>query len=393
MLDRIGIIAWKETVDNLRDRRSVSNALMAVLLNPLLYIFLFGFLNRSFAERAEQALPLPIVGADNAPNLIAFLEQNNVDVQPAPTDPEAAVRAGEVEVVLVIPAEYGENFENGRSAPVQLLVDESNQGAQQSSERAEQLLQRYSTQITALRLLARGISPEIITAVTVQQIDVSPDTRGGAGFILNLLPTIMMTAAFFGGFYLIVDMTAGERERESLEPLLINPVPRNILVLGKFAAGLFFTVVATILATATFPFLLQIPQIQEFTGLQISLSVPTFLIALLLIFPVVIMAVAIEMFIASYAKSVKDAQNYVQVVALIGFLPSIFLSVLPIKAQFWMNFIPTVAQVFLISKASRGEILDPLDVAVSTAVTLGLGIVALVAAIWMYNQERIVLGK
>lgn len=393
MLDRIGIITWKETIDNLRDRRSVSNALMAVLLNPLLYIFLFGFLNRSFTERAEQALPLPIVGAANAPNLVAFLEQNNVDVQTPPDDPEAAVRAGDIEVILVIPDEFGESFENGRSAPVQLLVDESNQGAQQSAERAERLLRQYSTQITALRLLARGISPEVMTAVPIQHIDVSPDTQGGAGFILNLLPTIMMTAAFFGGFYLIVDMTAGERERESLEPLLINPVPRHILVLGKYVAGLFFTIIATILATAVFPILLQIPQIQDFTGLQITLTLPTILLALLLILPVVIMAVAIEMFIASYAKSVKDAQNYVQVVALIGFLPSIFLSVLPIKSQFWMNFIPTVSQVFLISKVSRGEAIDPVDVAVSTAVALVIGGASLGAAIWFYNQERIVLGK
>jgi len=80
MLRRLWIIIRKEIVDNLRDRRSVGNALFAVLINPLLYIVLFGFLNRTFSEQAEQALALHVMGRENAPNLVQFLDQNNVDI-------------------------------------------------------------------------------------------------------------------------------------------------------------------------------------------------------------------------------------------------------------------------------------------------------------------------
>ncbi len=393
MLDRIGVIAWKEIIDNLRDRRSVSNALFSVLLNPLLYIFLFGFMNQSFNERAEQALPLPVVGQVYAPNLVAFLQQSNIEVLQAPADVETAVRAGEVDVVLVIPQEYPQQFEQGLPAPVQLLTDESNQGAGQSAQRVRGVLEQYSRQVSALRLLARGVSPAILTAVPVQEVDVSPDTRGGAGFILNILPTVMLTAAFFGGFYLAVDMTAGERERDSLEPLLMNPLSRATFVIGKYVAGLSFTILATALATTVFPLLLQLPQVQEFTGIQVSLPATAIITALLLILPVVFMAVAVEMLIASYARSVKEAQNYVQLIALAGFLPSVFLSVLPIKAQAWMNFIPTVAQQFMINRVTRGEAVNVDEVVIATAVTLTIAVVALVAAIRLYNQERIVLGN
>jgi sodium transport system permease protein len=188
-------------------------------------------------------------------------------------------------------------------------------------------------------------------------------------------------------------MTAGERERESLEPLLMNPLPRIVVVMGKYVAGLSFTFLATALATTIFPLLLRIPQIQEFTGIRVNISPGMLITALLIILPVVFMAVAIEMLIASYARSIKEAQNYVQLIALAGFMPSIFLSVLPVKANAVTNLIPTVAQQFLINKITRGEALSLPDVAVSTTITLIIAVVALMAAVRLYNQERIVLGK
>ncbi|MBK7916969.1 MAG: hypothetical protein IPJ94_12050 [Chloroflexi bacterium] len=124
----VGIISRKEMSDNLRDRRSVFNALLSVLLNPLLYIVLFGFLNRSFADQVEQTLQLPVVGAQNAPNLVAFLDQYNVDILPPPADPRAAVQNGEADVVLVIPDAYAASFSAGEPASVELIQDESNQG-------------------------------------------------------------------------------------------------------------------------------------------------------------------------------------------------------------------------------------------------------------------------
>jgi sodium transport system permease protein len=164
-------------------------------------------------------------------------------------------------------------------------------------------------------------------------------------------------------------------------------------VLGKYLAALAFTVLATTLATALFIGLLQIPAIQEFTAIRVRLTLGTVGTAVLLIIPIVIMAVAVEILIASYARSVKEAQNYVQIVALFGFVPSLFLSVLPVRALAWMNFIPTVSQLFLINKVARGEALEAVEVMVASGVTLLIGIAAVVTAIRLYNRERIVLGR
>lgn len=394
MLRRLWYIVQKEILDNLRDRRSVGNALFAVLINPLLYVVLFGFLNRAFTEQAERPLALHVQGAANAPNLVQFLDQNNVDILEAPEDAEEAVRRGDLAVVLVIPDEFGETFTRGAPAQVRLLVDDSNQSGSFAANRAQSLINQYSNQIGSLRLLARGISPAISNAVPVEWVSTTAGTAAGDdSFVLNLLPVVMMTAVFYGGFYLAVDTTAGERERKSLEPLLLNPVPRREFVIGKFLAVFAFTLVATFLATALFLVLLGIPQVQQFTNIQLNVGWAVILAAVGLIIPVAFMAVALEMLVASYARSVKEAQTYTQLIAFAGFLPSLFLSVLPIRPQEWMYLIPTIGQLYFITDMSRGLPLDPVMVALCSLITLAIGGAALAAAMRLYNREQIILGK
>ena len=393
MLRRLWIVIRKELIDNLRDRRSVGNALFSVLINPLLYIVLFGFLNRTFTEQAERPLELYVSGAANAPNLVQFLDQNNVDILEAPNDAEAAVRRGDLGVVLVIPDDFGEKFRDGEPAQVQLLIDESSQADSLAVNRTQGLIGQYSAQIGNLRLLARGVIPAVAVAVPVETVNVAPQEADGASsVVLNLLPVVMMTAAFYGGFYLAVDTTAGERERKSLEPLLLNPVPRWEFLVGKFLAVFAFTLLATFLATALFLVLLGVPQVQEFTNIRVSVGWNVILTAVGLMIPVAFMAVALEMAIGAYARSVKEASTYAQLVAFAGFLPSLFLSVLPIRPQSWMYFIPTVGQLYFINDTARGLPLNWAQVILCSVITLGIGIAALMIAMRFYNQERILLG-
>lgn len=384
-------IAQKEIKDNLRDRRSIFNALLSVLLNPILYIVIFSLMGRAFSEQAERTLELHVVGAELAPNLIDFLKQEGVIVLPPPEDPEAALLAGEIEVVLVIDEAYAEAFQSGEPARIQVLRDESNNGATVLVRRTETLLEQYGSRTASLRLLARGVSPSIIRPVLIDEVDVSTQANEAASTVLNLLPVIMFTAAFLGGFYMVIDMTAGERERESLEPLLMNPVPRWTFVIGKYVTALLFTAFGTVLATAVFLILLSLPALQSLTQIRVSVEMNAVVTAVLIVAPVVFMAVSLQMVIASYARNVKEAQTYTQLLSLAGFMPALFLSILPIKQQAWMTFVPTISQVFLVNKVMRGEVLDASQLLISVGITLLIGVVSLAVAMRLYNQEQIVL--
>jgi sodium transport system permease protein len=172
VIPAIRVVFAKEVVDNLRDRRTFLAALLYPFLGPgmiLLMIFSIGRLSRE----AELPLTLPVRGAEHAPNLIAFLKQNRVTIEPAPDDPEEAVRRGDRQIVLLVPEGYGEAFREGRPAVVQLVFDNSRNEALTPIQRAQALLEGYSTQMGRLRLQARGVDPNVVEALAVESVDVS----------------------------------------------------------------------------------------------------------------------------------------------------------------------------------------------------------------------------
>ena len=129
-MNKVGIIFTKEVLDSARDTRSWTTGLFWALFGPLLMGAMFMFIGASAREDIEKTLSLPVQNPDNAPSLVQYLEQNDVIVEPAPEDPESAVKGGDVSVVLVIPQDYADDFSSSRSATLQLVVDSSRQSAQ-----------------------------------------------------------------------------------------------------------------------------------------------------------------------------------------------------------------------------------------------------------------------
>ena len=112
-MNKVWIVFQKEVIDSLRDHRSWATGLFWALFGPLMMGGLFIMIGSSVREDLEKPLNLPVQNPENAPNLIRFLGQHDVIVEPAPADPEAAVKQGDLNIVLIIPEEYGEDFSSG----------------------------------------------------------------------------------------------------------------------------------------------------------------------------------------------------------------------------------------------------------------------------------------
>jgi len=392
MLERVLVVLRKELADNFRDRKSLVNSLLSALLGPLMLLLLLYVLGSVSSSRAERPLELPVAGGELAPGLIAFLEQRNVEVLPAPADPEAAVRAGDTEAVLVVGASYPERMAAGLPAPVQLVADTSRQSAAPAVERATRLLEAYAGQLGALRLQARGVSPSVVTALAVEVVDTATAQSRAAG-LLNILPYFLIFAVFVGGMGLTIDMTAGERERGSLEPLLLNPLGRGELVLGKLAASLVPTLLSVLIALAGFAAVINVAPLDRQLGVSLSLDPLAFLGIFLITLPMALLAGALQMIIATSARSVKEAQSYLGFLPLIPALPGLFLAFIPIRPALWMMLVPTFGQQLLINQLMRGEPVSPLFVAVSAAITLAAGALLALAAVRLFGRERVLFGR
>ena len=391
MIERVRIVLSKEVIDNLRDRKTLLGSLFYPLIGPLLMALLFTVLGQSLSAKSEKPLALPVVGAENAPALVMFLQQAGAEIRPGPADPEGEVRAGNYDAVLVVPAGYGEDFDAGRPATVRLVVDESRQSAAPAISRARDLLDAYGRQVAALRLLARGVDPAVIEPLALENADVSTP-QSQAALFLNIMPYFIIFSVFIGGMYLAIDTTAGERERGSLEPLLINPVTRGEFVLGKLGATLIFTVISVVETLLGFYVMLNVMPTESF-GVQVSLSLEALALIFLLALPMMLMAAALQIIIATYTRSFKEAQNYLAYLPLIPALPGMVLAFISLKTRLWMMLIPTFGQQLLINQVMRGEPLNPLFVAVSAVATTVVGLALVVAAIRLYQGERVLFGR
>ena len=390
MIGRIWTVFAKEVVDNLRDRRTLAASLLYPLLGPVLIALLFAVLGRTVVQQSELPLSLAVAGAENAPGLIQFLKQNDVEIRLAPADPEAEVWAGNYDVILLIPPTYGEDLRADRPATVRLVSDRSRQSASGAVSRARSLLEAYSHQIGSLRLLARGISPAVVEALVIEGIDVSTPQSQAAG-LLNITPYFIIFSIFIGGMYLAIDTTSGERERGSLEPLLINPVARWELVMGKLGAAFTFTVIAVVETLIGFAVVLNF--LQSSFGARLELHLLTLVFVFLIALPIMPLAAALEVAIATFTRSVKEAQNYISFLTIIPALPGMFLALVPVKTELWAMLVPTFGQQLLINQVLRGESVRLLYVIVSAAVTLLAGLAFVFVATKLYEREQILFGR
>ena len=387
-----GTVYKKEVRENLRDRRSLfSSVLLGPILFPILFIGLAYFASSKQQERVEQLLELPVVGAEHAPNLVSFLEQQGVVIKAAPEDPEASVSAQDEQVIIRIPEKFPEQWKSGEPAVIELIADPSRRESNIPMQRVRGLLNAYGAQIGQFRLQLRGVSPTIRTPIMIKDVDLStPQSRGM--LVMIMLPYVLMITAFTGGMHLAVDSTAGEKERKSLEPLLINPVPRWQVMLGKMAATATYAFASLFLTLLAFRF--AFPMLP--TGaLGVDLSLGTAAIGgiLLTVAPVVVLAAAMLTTLAALAKSLREAQSYMGLVFMIPMIPSLIFMVNPMKPETWMMSIPMFSQNLLIGEFVRGESVSLYWLALSMGGTLLIGLGFAAVAATLFNRPRIVFSN
>jgi len=388
----LGTVYKKEVRENLRDRRALFNSvLLGPILFPLLFIGLAYFAGSKQQERAEEALEVPLAGAENAPNLVSFLEQQGVVIQTAPVDPEASVKTQEVQLIIRIPEQFTEQWKSGKPAVIEVIADPSRRESDIPMQRVKGLLYAYGAQIGQLRLQLRGVSPTLRSAIMVKDVDLStPQSRGM--LVMIMLPYVLMITAFTGGMHLAIDSTAGEKERKSLEPLLINPVPRWQIMLGKMLATAtyaFASLVLTLLAFRfAFPFL---PT--GALGVDLNLSAAAVGSILLAVMPVVVLAAAMLTTLAALAKSLREAQSYMGLVFMIPMIPSLIFMVNPMKPETWMMAIPMFSQNLLIGEFVRGESVNTLWLVMSMGSTLAIGLCFAAVAATLFNRPGIVFSS
>jgi sodium transport system permease protein len=357
-MNTIWIVFRKELVDTLRDRRTMMVSLiMGPLLSPLLMMGLFSLIGAQQVQRAEKSLEVAVAGQDHAPNLVAWLQEQGVVVKSPPKNPEAAVLAQDEDVVLRIAKTYSDDWKASKPAMVEIISDTSRDQPRVTVRRVEALLQSYDRQVGALRLIARGVHPSVAQPLAVAHRDVAT-LQNRMAVLLGFLPYLLILSGFLGGAHLAMDSTAGERERQSLEPLLANPVPRSSIMSGKLVASSVFALAMLAITLCAFKLGFQLMP-SERLGFKLDITWLAVIKLYLILIPLVMFGSGLLILLSATAKSYKEAQSYMALLMLLPMLPTIILMVSPVKTQLWMLAVPFLTQNQMISKVLRGEAILP----------------------------------
>ncbi|MCC6523396.1 MAG: ABC transporter permease [Polyangiaceae bacterium] len=385
----VGVVCQKELRDSLRDRRSLLSALLFPLVGPLLVAGVLTFVARR--ETSERPVEVPVVGRSEAPELVRSLEDNGVVLRDPPDDVERAVRDGDAEVVLVIPEGHGAALRAATPAKVELVSDSSRSTGSRAERRLRELLQTYGGTLGALRLVARGVHPELAQAVAVVEVDLATPQQLGAR-LFGMIPMFVLLGAFVGGMYVATDSTAGERERGSLEPLLCNPVSRGALVVGKWLATVAFAAATAMLTLATCSFVLgRVPL--DALGMSFGLTPSQILGLCAAVLPLVLFAPALQLCVATFARTFKEAQTYLSFAMFLPMLPGIFLGLAPFKSAPWMSAVPILGQQVMLTDLMNGRPVPALSHVLGTVSALVLTALSLRFAASLLRRERIVFGR
>jgi sodium transport system permease protein len=391
MTRAVRIVFAKELLENLRDRRVILSAfLFGVLLAPVIFGLTTSLASKRVMENQDKPLRLTVSGLEHAPNLGHFLEENGTEIKTVTmTADEAmrAVRGGGEDLVLLIDAEYSQKLQAGEPAPLDLVVDTSNNQTGASADRARRLLEGYGGQLAALRLMVRGVSPEVIRPVDVRTLDVATPA-GRSLLILGMMTYFSFMSMLVGGFYLAIDTTAGERERGSLEPLLSLPVRRAELIVGKMLATSAFMSISLLLTLAAFGLVLQFIPL-EALGMSANFGPRVVLAIFAVMLPFVPLGAGLMTAVASFTRSNREAQSWLSVVMLLPIAPIMFAVVNGTKPSATLMMIPSLSQHLLATSLMRGDAIPPLHALISAGTTLALGGLLVWIAIRLYQREAI----
>lgn len=346
------IVFGKELRDGLRDRRSVTSLLIGAMIAPMLFGIMFTV--TAGRRRNAEEIKLPVAGAEHAPAFADWLkQQTGIEIVAAPADPEQAVRDRTEDVILIIEKDFSKNLARAMPAPVKLLSDSTRDSARPKVTRVRNLINTYSSQLAQLRLIARGVAPSIAMPLRLEEVEVS-SAQQRLATLLNILPLLLVMAAFTGAMQIAIDTTAGERERGSLEPLLLSPAPRLVLAAGKWLAASMFGCGAVLFSMIlTVNVMRRVPW--HDMGIRFRVSDGELMSLLALVMPLTLFLSAVVMLASTFSRSFKEAQSYIGILILLPMLPGFLAMVYPMSNRPWLAPIPIVGQYALATDVLGGK--------------------------------------
>ncbi len=380
----------KELTDHLRDRRTAAMIFfLSIAMGPLLLIGLTQFI--SSVEKKAEAREVFVEGRANSPQIVNFFARQDVTIKDPKSDFRELIKNGKHDPVLVIPKEFAEKLSTG-TAEVELVFDDTRQDSSKASIGVlRRLMHGFNAEVSTQRLIARGVSPQLVRAVDVQDVNLGTVAQRAAR-LLFVIPWITLFACVSGVTAIAIDVTAGERERGSLEPLLMNPVSRAGLVTGKWLAVAFYGLAVAALTMGGFALTLSLAPLTNLACV-LSISPDQYFGFAITMFSFAPAMGALQMLIATYGRTYKEAQTYVSYLIMAVSMAPFIGMVAEFKDATWQLFVPMLGQLMVITRILRGESVTIIHYLVPFVINATISLIAVLLISKLLTNEKIIFGR
>ena len=399
--NQVGIVYLKELKDILRDRRTlISMVLVPIILFPLLMGGVSFMMGGQMKKLEKKSKPIAVIGGDNSPLLIKYLFEDEtfqiIDTIRELPVAKALLKDKGVLAVVAIPDDFDVKLTaffagEGESPALELYSDESEVESEMTRTKVKNAIFNYRNELVSSELKKRSIRGDLLQPFIVESINTASESEMG-GFVAGMImPYMVIILTLIGAMYPAIDLTAGEKERGTLETLLVSPIGRMEIVLGKYFVVLTASMVTAILSMVSMGMTLSggllMADIAE-TGIKLSFTPQMVGGILLLLLPNAMLFSALLMAIAVFARSYREAQSYISPLMIVVILPAMVSYIPGVEITVGMAITPVVNTVLMMKNTLSGNF-DPAMAGLTFLATIIYAGIAIFIAFRLFQKESV----
>jgi sodium transport system permease protein len=369
----IATVYLKELKDSLRDRRTLlSTIVIPTLVMPLLFFAFASVMVKMERQVREETPTIMIVGGEDSPKTVALLQQDpKIRVVPTTDDWQQRISDKKIRVAVEIPPGFDAGLAQGAAPAVTVYNYSGESRSRAGVEQLERIMRELRESTVAARLGERGVPVALTKPFDIKRQNVASEKKVGANLIGGVIPYIIIMLCFTGAMYPAMDLTAGEKERGTMETLLCSPVARGEIVLGKFLMVLTASIATMVLSLASMSATVVVggsylaarmggARAASAAAMPSGTGLPTIdpvgvIGVFAVILPVAVLFAAVLFTVALFAKSYKEAQSYVAPMIFVVLLPAMIGMAPGIELNAKLALVPILNLSLLCKEMLSGE--------------------------------------
>jgi sodium transport system permease protein len=392
---RIGVVFRKEFREIFRDKRTIYAVVISpLLLTPAMLGLMGAVITKQVKQERVETYAVGLAGAERAPSLAKAihgargLRIETVTVAEA----QQRVKDRRLRAAMLLPDDAEARFQAQRAVPVKLLFDAGSDASRNASQRLRDWLRERGERLVVTRLRKRGLAPELAKPFQVSEQPVEGGGSAGTFMLAMFLPYVLAISAIVGGIYAANDLVAGEKERGTLETLLVAPASRRDLVLGKFLAVAGVSLVSSFLSVVgiMLPFYLPLKAFEWLTHGGLTLTPMAVFVMLIVQFPLAVLGAGLLLAISTFSRNQKEAQTYLGPVFLLVTVAAMLSMFIKAEAGWPVALIP-ILNAALILKQAISNTFDPVFIAIAFSASIGYAALAVTFATRLFEKESVLL--